>query len=234
MQSGVVFSIESRNDIKLNPVRETVSLPDEVEEEHLKLGLDIVNTAKTADGREAQIGQAASEQLSENETIRINESGISKYVSEDVTAQYTEFVYLPGSFVAVDSRAGGFAIDLINKYTPVKARPSKIDLEEYLTNLMGEKDESLDTWKIGFYGGHGLADNGVVHGSNLLNDGSMLDILDNNRKNQLGIEYEYNSNLLKIFVTESGYVEVYQPSNFESGKFASFIDSEIKPYLVPE
>ena len=188
MQSGIVFSIESRNDAKLNQIRETVSLPDEVEEDHLKLGLDIVNTAETADGREAQIGQAASEQLSESETIRINESGISRYVSEDVTAQYTEFVSLPGSFVAVDSRAGGFAIDLINKYTPVQARPSKLDLEEYLTNLKAEKAESLDTWKIGFYGGHGLADNGVVHGSSLLNDGDLGDILDSNRKNQLGIE----------------------------------------------
>lgn len=77
----------------------------------------------------------------------------------------------------------------------------------------------------------GNAKNGVVHGTDLLHDDELSAILHESNLNQLGVEYPYDGQMLKINMAESGYFEVYQPSNYESEDYLQFILEEVTHYL---
>ena len=92
-----------------------------------------------------------------------------------------------------------------------------------------EKNSDIDIWKVGFYETHKLAENGVVHGNSLLSDEDIGTVLNNSKKNQLGIDYSFNGQPVRVFIAESGYVEIYQPNNFSSMEFATYIRDQIIP-----
>lgn len=77
----------------------------------------------------------------------------------------------------------------------------------------------------------GNAENGVVHGTDLLHDDELSGVLHESNLNQLGLEYPYNGQMLKVNMAESGYFEVYQPSNYESEDYLQFILDEVTHYL---
>jgi len=58
--------------------------------------------------------------------------------------------------------------------------------------------------------------------------------LDSTKKNQLGLDYEYDGTFIRMLATESGYVEVYQPNKFDTCDFSEYVKKELLPAIVPE
>jgi len=177
-----------------------------------------------------QSGRAAVQRVTDSEEVQISDDGsISVTESSELTTHYTEFLVVPGEFVVTRSRAGSFIFDLIESEFDVTIESARLNLKSYAST----KPEA-EPWKIGFYGKQGNAENGVVHGDQLLNDQELGMVLADSPTNQLGLEYTKGEQLVKIFATESGYVEVYQPNNYDSAEFLNFVSDEIIEHVKTE
>ncbi|WP_435332853.1 hypothetical protein [Haloarchaeobius sp. TZWWS8] len=227
MDSGLIYKVGDGK--QMNSFRNFVELPDQEEFDTLSHAVDIVNNISLPDGRTGQVGRAAAEQIGEVDDVQILEDGITNVAKKEKVTKYTDFLYLPGSFLAVQSSSGSFATEVINRHSPVTPLASTLDLESLLEENLRDDDFSL--WKLGFYGNHGQAENGVVHGSNVLGDKDFKEIFNSTKTNQLGFDYTYKNKEMRIFLAESGYVDVYQPSNFSTREFFQFVDHEIVPHL---
>jgi len=171
-------------------------------------------------------GRAAVQRVVENEDVEIGSEGdITVGETPEVTTLYSEFLIVPNEFVAVGSGSGSFVFDLIGSYTDTTVQEAEINLKSY-----SQTRPEANPWKIGFYGKQGNAENGVVHGDGLLDDDDLGEILIDTATNQLGLEFEKDGVVFKVFITESGYVEVYQPSNLDSAEYLNFVSSEVMPH----
>ena len=226
MKSGVIA--EAYGTENINDFYETVT-PESERFDELEQCVEVTENIQLSDGREAQLGRAAIQDLNDIEDIRIDEGIIRKYESSEKVTLYTDFLYVPDSFIAVSSGSGTFAFNLIDSKMSISIDMIKFDLDNYV-----EQHPDADPWKIGFYDRIGNAENGVVHGEQLLKDSNVGDVLGTSKKNQVGLEYNFEGYLVKTFVVQSGYIDVYQPSNFETFEFVNLIETELLPHAVPK
>ena len=226
MKSGVIASVHGTGD--LNDFYETVE-PQAEEFNQLEQCVQITEEISLSNGKVARLGRAAIEDLSDVEDVRISDGVIRQYERPEKITLYTDFLFVPDSFVAIASSSGTFAFDLIEQNASVSVEQIEFDLEGYT-----EQNPDAGPWKVGFYDRIGNAENGVMHGEQLLNDSEIGSVLGTSKKNQVGLEYNHDGHLLKTFVTRSGYVEVYQPSNYSSSDFVGFIESELLPHATPK
>jgi hypothetical protein len=57
----------------------------------------------------------------------------------------------------------------------------------------------------------------------------------NNEKSQLRLEsLSYNGCQLKLVISESGWVAIYEPSDIDAVEFTRFIRDEVVPYTTPQ
>ncbi len=196
----------------------------EVDEHDLERCIE-VQYSQEIDGIIVQKGRAALESLEEQNSIEIIDGSIRVQNRTQPVTKYTEFVLVPGEFVAASSGGGTFAFDLIGSQIGVGITRAELDLDGYF-NVQEDKYDAVP-WKAGFYGHLGNAENGVVYGESVLEDGDFGNAIADSQINQIGISYSHGDEILKVNVTESGYVEIYQPDNYEEGEFAKFIIEEI-------
>ena len=221
MRAGVIAVVES--DELLNEFQNEVLLNDDRSFSNLKQSIQIRQELELDDGRHAQIGRAAIEDIHEVENVTINESGeISTRTIEEKFTRYTEFVFVSNSFISVESSSGEFLFDLLNNQLGIDVNRVDINLDK----LASDHEDAL-TWKVGFNDRGSNAENGIVHGDDVFQDPEVGDVLGASNKNQLGLEYEYRSDIIKVFLTESSYIEVYQPSNYDTKDFVQFVENEI-------
>jgi len=199
----------------------------QLEDEPLQRAIEIRHSTTSSNGNLVQVGRAAVEQLDSKDTVEINEdSGSIQLVEETVREQkYTEFVAVPGEFVAVGSGSGLFAFDLLSEQRP------EITISECSLDLSAIYDRSNNAhpWQVGFYGNIGHAEKGVVYGDDIFSDEEIGEVLERSQLNQLGLRYEFADETVKTTMSQSGYVEVFQPSNWDAPEFADFVISEILP-----
>lgn len=232
MKSGVLFLVEK--DTKLTSTQTSVTLPETNKFDELTEAIDVRQTINlSSSATDAQKGKIAAERVVQNDNIRINDDGISELTTEKKEAMSTDFLYHPGEFFALSNSDGQFAFDVVNRIGETNILSSVIDLDRFITTKLESKVD-VNPWKIGFYNKQGPADNGVVHGDALLNDNELASVLDVTEKNQLGVDYEYNSQFIRMTAAESGYVEIYRPNDFETSDFCEYISKEILPAMVPE
>lgn len=193
----------------------------------LETRLEVTGVKQTPDGLEITQGRAAAEQLSEERSVQIDDE-ISVVETEQVETQYTEFALVDGEFLVVQSSRGAFLFDLLEREYGVGVTRAHIDLDSFLTRF-----DNATPWKVGFYGHGDDAENGVIHGESVLSDGEFGRALRSSRKNQLGLKLPRNGSTLKLTATESGYVEIYQPSNYTENQFCDFLRSDIIPVTSP-
>lgn len=184
-----------------------------------------VQYSQQIDGMTVQKGRVALESLEEQDRIEIIDGTIRVQNRTQPVTKYTEFVLIPGKFVAVSSGGGTFAFDLIGSQVGVEINRTELDLNGYF-NAQKEKYDVVP-WKAGFYGHLGKAENGVVYGESVLEDVDFGNAIADSQMNQIGLSYSRRDEILKVNVTESGYVEIYQPDNYEEGEFAEFVIEEI-------
>lgn len=174
-----------------------------------------------------QSGRAAIQELGSEERVRINPEHARVTVTDDesiVRTRYTEFITVPGEFVVVSSGDGAFAFRLISgSTTSATIKRGNIDLEGFEQSYQKEEGpEKADIWKIGFYGHGGTAENGTLYGDSVISDPDFGNLVRSLPKNQIGLLVQQGKEEIKLTATESGYVEIYQPSNYDSKEFSQF------------
>lgn len=193
------------------------------EDPELSQCIEVQRTQTTDNGLTVQKGRAATQQLDEQESVEIVDGSIRVQSRSQPVTKYTEFVAVPGRFIAVSNGGGTFAFDLLGANTAIER--AEIDLDSYFETQQAENDAT--PWKAGFYGHLGNAEKGVVYGEGVLDDSDFGGAVASSQKNQIGLSYSQGDELMKVSVTESGYVEVYQPSNYEESEFAEFVVEDV-------
>lgn len=228
MESGVIALVDGPE--TLSEFHDSMPFDNDAPFSKSERSIEIRNTQKLENGKELYQGRAAKEELTERDSTEINSDGsITASTTIEKDTRYTEFLFVPDEFVAVESSAGTFLFELLTHRTPHTIVSIKFDLDGYLL----DNDDAF-VWKLGFKERGANAENGVVHGYDLLEDQEVGNILAPTEKNQLGLECSFNSDKIKLFLAESGYVDVYQPSNYDSKDFASLILDELLQYSNPE
>lgn len=177
-------------------------------------------------GGMAFAGRAAVEVLADRTETTIVNGDINVTEEARTVTQYTEFVGVPGEFVAVGSGSGTFAFDLIGAETNTSIERATIDLDAFFAG-----QDTATPWKAGFYGSGENAVNGIFHGDDLRTNHDLTAILEDSSLNQIGLSYAYDGNDVKMTAAKSGYVEVYRPSAFDSGQYLEYLSDEIVPYV---
>lgn len=173
-------------------------------------------------GNTAYTGQAALEQIDEVYNQEITESGeIKKEKELQKTVNITEFLFVPDLVLLIDNSAGDFLYPMLNRNTDHSVFEAEIDLHGYLSEL-----EDVQHWKIGFEQRTDGAENGVLHGHQVLNDSEIGDILGKANKNQVGVEHPIEGDSAKVFATKSGYLEIYQP-DMSIREFVEYIENNL-------
>jgi len=192
----------------------------------------INQTAHTDSGKEVLVGQAATQEVQEETSIQIDRDTGDIVVADEPLrkGKYTDFVLVPREFIAVKSGSGTFVYDLLSfEFDPLSVSRGSIDLNSYAERYYTA--EGVDPWQVGFYGNIGNAEKGVVYGENVFSDDEIGEVLERSQLNQLGLQYEEDGYVMKTTLSESGYVEVYQPSNFEAADFAEYVMENIQEFM---
>jgi len=231
MKSGVIHLVDGNQ--SLESFRKKVPLPEGHEFDNLLEAIDVRAGPEIEGNSGVQVGKIGAERVSEESERRITDDSISEYTVEGKNIRTTNFLYVPGRFITFSSSSGNFAIEVLREHTDLSVITSKFNIDSFL-DAKQSADGEVDPWKVGFYENRGPADNGVVHGNSLFADEDVKDILAISKKNQIGLDYEYGSIPLRMFGAESGYVEVYQPSDFTTKQFTNYVLDEILPHLTPE
>ncbi|WP_157231326.1 hypothetical protein [Halostagnicola larsenii] len=188
----------------------------------LNRALDIRKPLRGPNGMTAYQGHAAIQRVEKIDSFEFSGGDIISTEERSKTTYYTEFVVVPDSFAVIDSGSGEFFFDLLNEQTDATTERANLDLYSFLN-----EHTSANQWQTGFYGNDGQAKKGTVFGENVLEDGDIGDVLTHSKLNQLGLEYEYDDFSTKMTITESGYLDLYQPSNLETEQFLQYIHDEI-------
>lgn len=181
-----------------------------------------------SDNMEIQRGRAAVQELSDEETVEIRDGQISVTNRTKPVTRYTEFLLVPGEFMVVENGGGTFAFDLVGSQVGTQISRAEINLQEFW-----DATDGVSPWKAGFYAHQGQAETGVVYGDDVLKDSDFGGGIDDAQLNQLGLDYSPEDDAVKMSVTESGYIEIYQPDNYDEIDFVRYISSQILPYHTP-
>jgi hypothetical protein len=187
--------------------------------------IDVTETHHdTGDGYTVQTGRAAVQSIASTEVVEITSQGEIAVVEEGQhQTKYTEFVFVPGEFVVVNSGSGVFLFRILRDVLGLKSvERAELNLSKFLS----EHNESTP-WQIGFYGVDSMAEKGVLYGGDVISDADIGDKLKSSNKNQIGVNYERGEHQLKVSITESGYVDIHQPSNYTSVDFAEYSVDEL-------
>ena len=193
----------------------------------LKRGLQIKRRYSDPDGRTIVAGRAAIEKVEEEEEVSFQDGEIIAREKPMKRGYYTNFVTVSGSFVIVSSGKGSFAFDLISEQVGTSIERAEIDLSNLTKNI-----DHANPWQIGFYNNSGLAKKGTVYGEELLNDSEIGEVFKRSENNQLGLLFSgVNGEEIQMTATESGYVEIYQPSSYDTEDFIQFLTEFIIPCI---
>jgi len=220
MKSGVVGSVAG----DFSKISSSVS---EYEREgiELKSCIEILDEFQLSGGLTAQVGQAARQVPDSEETWVIEEEAISSRERKFTKTEYTTFLSISGEIIIVGSGSGSFAFDLIGRDTETVIERANLSLGEFY-----RQHQEADYWQAGFYGKDSDAENGAIYGSNVFSDSDLGGVLEITELNQLGAQYAYGNNLIKLTLTESGYIDVYNP-DFDAKEFLIYFESEILPIV---
>lgn len=221
MKAGILGLVHG----EFGPLEDTIETVDQ-EGAELKRCIEIESTVTLDSGQEIQIGNAAKEEYVKEDTTEIRNGSIRTETERRIETDKTNFIVVPGELVVVGSAKGTFAFDLIGRQVGALIERAEINLEAFV-----EERESASFWQYGFYNTGMNAENGVVYGNAIEDVGTVQDFMSSATPNQIGFDYLYGDKPVKAKMAESGYVEVYQPSDWESTEFIQFVLEEISPYI---
>ena len=221
MRAGVLGVVDGSFQM-VDSYAETV----EVGDHDLERRLEIDRVFSLPSGGMAFEGRAAAERRVSEREAAIEDDGIAVTEGTNVVTEFTEFVGIPGEFVAVGSGKGTFAFDLVGAETNTTIERATLGLE-------GVLDDHGDAtpWRVGVSGNGEGAVNGTFHGQDLRASRDLDALLDGSTLTQLGLAYDHDGDDLKMTASRSGYVEVYQPSSYDAEAYLEYVRDEILPHV---
>lgn len=220
MRAGVLGLVRDDFDV-VDSFSETV----EKNGRELQRVLDVRRVFSLPSGDIAFEGRAATERIVNRTTTELDFGEVRIEETPQTEVRTTELVGVPGEFVVAASGKGTFAFDLVSHDTRADIERATLDLNGFL-----DSQDDAEPWRAGFYDNDGNCENGVLHGTDLLDDESLGGILRDAELNQLGLDCSYGDHSLKMTASESGYVEVYRPSEFDSEDFLQYLLEEVVPH----
>ena len=187
--------------------------------------LDVGRVFSLPSGEVAFEGRAAVEREVNRTTTELDFGEVRVEETPTTETRVTELAGVPGEFVVVGSGKGTFGFDLVSRDTGADIERASLDLSGFL-----DAQTDAEPWRAGFYDNDGNCENGVLHGTDLLADDELGRVLRDARLNQLGLDCSYDDRSLKMTASESGYVEVYRPSDFETEDFLQYVLEEVVPH----
>ena len=221
MQAGVIGVVDGSFDV-VDSFSETVEEGDQ----ELERCIDVKRVFSLPSGEHAFAGHAAWEYRQERESARITNGEVSVVAEPRTATRHTNFVGVPGEFVVVGSGQGTFAFDLIGRDTNTTIERAEVDLDSFF-----DRHGDGAPWKAGFFGTDDDGVSGVLHGSDLRESHDLDDLLEGSSLNQLGLEYRYDDDEVKMTASRSGYVELYQPRDLGAKEYLTYLQREILPHL---
>lgn len=221
MKAGVLGTFDEEFS-RLEPYRGSRSVDDH----NLTDQIDVTGVARTASGVDITEGVAAREEVATVETTAIEFDAISLDSKSDVVVKHTDFAVIPGELVVVENSKGLFLYDILERSIGVSSEQVNVSLDGVRSEF---PDASL--WKVGFYGREEGAENGVLHGKELQDDPAVAEHLTSGSLNQLGMRVTIDSEEYNLFITESGYVELYEPRELGTKEFLLFVRTHLQPHF---
>lgn len=233
MQSGTLYLCDSLS-TGLDEFRATIGLPEQAPVDTVSEGIDIRDSQRTEGGVLIQSGDAAAEELVEDEVTQITDNRISNRTEEAVSANFGTFTYSSDGTLIVEG-GGSFIPQIISEHTEISAQSSKIDINSYFEFLRSTHGpDDVNVWKVGFEEERTNADNGVLHGSDLMNDSELTQLLESSKKTQLGVEFQFRGERIKLYVAESGYFDIYEPTNYPDKQVIEFLQDQLIQFTKTE
>jgi hypothetical protein len=221
MKAGVLGVVDGRF-TAVDSFTETVTVGDRDLERCL--AIDRVFSLPTGDmGFE---GRAAAERAVTRETASIEGDDIAVDETTETVTEFVSFCGVPGEFVVVENGGGTFAFDLVGQDTGTDIARATLDLDGFY-----DAHDPTAVWKTGFFGGGEAATNGVFHGDDLRETHDLDGLLADARLNQLGLGYRRDGDDVKMWASRSGYVQVYRPSEYDTGDYLAYLASEVVPHV---
>lgn len=174
-------------------------------------------------------GRVAEENLADVETVQIRaDGGIDTGREEtDVNTHVTEFTRVPGEFVTTESTDDEFAHEVIGDATGETIHPGHIDLKQ-----LAESHPEAELW-MGWFRAGGALNAGSAYGE-INKEPDIAKYINQNENSQLGLEgFQFNGRELKLVVSRSGWVAVYEPSDMGEVEFSQLLHKEILPHAAP-
>lgn len=195
-------------------------------ETELQRCIDVENTLTLESGREVQVGSVAKEDRVKEERARIENGTVASEERINIETSYTRFVAIPGEVVILGTGGGTFGFDLIGRQVEALIERAEIDLNEFVSH-----HEDADYWQYGFYNTGLNAENGVFYGTEVEEDSNAQTFINSSVPNQVGLDFLYGDKPVKAKLAESGYVEVYQPGEWETTEYVGFVADAVLPYV---
>jgi len=213
------------------PVGEDSSIDTDIftverEGENLKRSVKAKSPVTTPSGHQMIEGSIAIEQKVEYEESEIDSNGnVQSETRYRKAAESAHFVQVPNQFVILESGAPSIMFDILGRVTDCAYESAEVDIDGF---ILDQEEPSL--WMLGFYEHGTQAENGTLYGSDIADDPTVSDILQDSACNQVGIEHFYSDDAVKARASESGYLEVYSP-DYEIEEFTDYLIEVLAPHL---
>ncbi|WP_238378589.1 hypothetical protein [Haloarcula rubripromontorii] len=182
-------------------------------------------------GQQVAHGRIAEELTAEIKTTRIRTDGGVEVGREetDVVPQTTEFSHVPGEFFVTESTQDEFADQLMEEATGETIHRAQVDLESFAA-----AHPNADPWMGWFRSGNGPIDSGAAYGD-IDSEPDLVKFIHSNENSQLGLtNLEYEGQLLKLVLSEGGWLAIYNPKDRDRVEFTRFIHDEVLPHTSPK
>jgi len=191
-------------------------------------------------GNSVYVGKAMRERVAEEDSYHVEDGVIKERTTVDSLVQdFTRFAAVPASenhdgFMLVSSSSGLFAFGLVSAQNTGRLRTANLRLGSFYRD---REDTFTPTTSGGAIGGF-KAQKMTAWGDDVLDDENVGDLLDDpvrtNLLNQLAGEYIYEvagtGIPFKVNMANSGYVEVWDPSDLTTPQFIKWVRTEVLPY----
>jgi len=221
MKSGIVGIVHGEFDEIEN---ETDSINHEGEE--LKRCIDVTQSLTLDSGRKIQIGNIAREQTVKTDQAQISGNTIETLSQREIITEHTQFAAIPGELLVVGSGGNNFAFDMVGRQVETLIEPAQIDLDNFVADY-----DSASYWQYGFNNTGLNAENGILYGTEVQEDSTTQSFINSATANQIGVDFLYGDKPVKMRLARSGYIEVYQPSDWETTEYLDFLADAILPYI---
>ncbi|WP_042663876.1 hypothetical protein [Haloferax sp. ATB1] len=173
-------------------------------------------------------GRAAVQSLDGSKLLDISpDQGIieAEQTREKVT-DTAEFMCLPGEFAVAQDTNSEFVFDLLEEATGVVFKPVTIQTQSLRDTYPDARIPGGDFQNTdgGFTGSAHSPDNNIEQSDKI------GEVFEESDKTTLRILVPHNGQTIKLFVTQSGYVQVDKPATFTPQQFAGLIADVVLPH----